>query len=685
MRFFLLSIAIFQASFTFAQSNSTMDEIVTTTQRRDSSADSVGNIAQINEQQLREIGLLHIQDALVRVPGVSFQQGNGQEYLPSIRSAVLTGAGACGGFLTAQDSIPLRAAGFCNVNELFEANTEQAASIEVIRGPSNALYGSNALQGVVNVLLPSSPSERLTSFGIELGANDYRREKLTLGNTFGNHGFIVNLNTTHDGGFRDDAYFDQQKLSVRHDYSGDSWEIATTFAATNLNQETAGFILGDKVYKDKDIAESNPNPEAFRDANSFRLYSRFERDFGNDTVLAITPYFRKTEMDFLQHFLPGTPLEENGQESIGAQITWYDDRSELVSWIAGIDIENTNSYLRETQSGTAPAFGSAPFRIRPQGKHYDYEVDAVQIAPYVNVDVRLTEKLLLNAGLRIELMNYEYNNKMIDGNTADDGTPCLDGCRYTRPADRDDDFTNRSPKIGLSYKFSESAQLFTNYTHGFRAPQATELYRLQASQNVADLDSEDAKSVEFGLRGRNRFVSYEAVVYGMKKDNVIFRDNSDFSNVDNAKTKHRGLELALSFQIFDNLNLATTLNYAKHEFDGTQFVSGTNVGGNELDTAPKHFGSTQLQWRFAESAGAELEWIHMGKYFTDTNNNNTYDGHEVLNLRTYWQLSPKIYLDFKVLNLLREEYAERADFAFGNDRYFPGEPRSAYIGAEIKF
>ncbi len=33
-----------------------------------------------------------------------------------------------------------------------------------------------------------------------------------------------------------------------------------------------------------------------------------------------------------------------------------------------------------------------------------------------------------------------------------------------------------------------------------------------------------------------------------------------------------------------------------------------------------------------------------------------------------------------VRNLLDERYAERADYAFGNERYFPGEPRAISIG-----
>src|SRR5690606_3285978 len=112
--------------------------------------------------------------------------------------------------------IPLRAAGFCNINELFEAFSEQAQRIEVIRGPSNALYGSNALHGVINVIMPRAPQQTEGRIGLELGSFDYRREELSYGGSSGRHGFLVNITATHDGSFRDDAGYDQQKLHLRH-------------------------------------------------------------------------------------------------------------------------------------------------------------------------------------------------------------------------------------------------------------------------------------------------------------------------------------------------------------------------------------------------------------------------------------------------------------------------------------
>src|SRR5690606_6463590 len=131
---------------------------------------------------------------------------------------------------------------------------------------------------------------------------------------------------------------------------------------------------------------------------------------------------------------------------------------------------------------------------------------------------------------------YDYDNRMVAGRTRDDGTECgFDGCRYSRPADREDSFDNWSPKIGLLYELADNHQLFATLATGFRAPQAVELYRLERAQQVADLDSERLDSLEIGLRGDTAKLRYEFTAYAMEKDNVIFRD-TDFFNVSNGRT-----------------------------------------------------------------------------------------------------------------------------------------------------
>lgn len=130
-----------------------IEEVVSSGSRSEKPlADQGGNLALLQDDELTFVKSTHFSELAVQVPGVNFSRNNGQEYLASIRSPIFTGSGACGAFLMAQDGIALRSAGYCNVNELFEAITEQAEPIEITGGPGSALYGSNALLGMVNVI-----------------------------------------------------------------------------------------------------------------------------------------------------------------------------------------------------------------------------------------------------------------------------------------------------------------------------------------------------------------------------------------------------------------------------------------------------------------------------------------------------------------------------------------------------
>jgi len=657
-------------------------------------ANMPGNTAVLNQDALKLINHTHIQESLARVPGANLARGNGQEYLPALRSPVLTGAGACGSILTAIDGIPLRAAGFCNINELFEAPTEQASKIEVVRGPGSALYGSNAMSGVINVVTPAAMTEPSYRLGLEGGPHDYARLTFSGSGSFtagdATHGLRADLMLAHDGGYRDDSGFDQQKLSLRYEYSADELSLTTTLLLSNLNQETAGYVVGTDAYKDSDLQDSNPNPEAYRDATSARFASRIEYTVDKRNRWVMTPYLRYTDMDFLQHFLPGDPLEENGQKSIGLQSAYFidlggEDEKPALTLATGVDLEYTDGFLKQSQD--APTQGSAFLQATiPAGQHYDYQVDALMIAPFVQATWALSDRWVLSAGLRYEMMDYDYDNRMLAGRTAGDGTPCgFGGCRYSRPADRDDRFENWSPKLGVLYHLDESHQLYLNLSHGFRAPQATELYRLQRDQVVADLDSEELDSLELGLRGSQQPFAYELIAFAMQKKNVIFRD-SDFFNVADGETQHWGIELGLSYRFDDKWDLAVAASYAEHEYNDDRVLNSVELDGNDMDSAPHHFSSVRLGWDFASGARTELEWLHQGGYYTDPENQHEYEGHDLLNLRSRWALNETLAVSARITNLTDREYAERADFSgFAGDRYFPGEPRSLYLGVEFGY
>ena len=673
-----------------------LDEIVVVAAKSEQQLRDVSsNVAFLSQEQLQSISHTHINEAMHRIAGAWISRGNGQEHLTAIRSPVLTGAGSCGAFLMAQDGVSLRAAGFCNVNELFESASELAGRIEVIRGPGSAIHGSNALHGVVNVITPApAPGKRAS---VEAGPWDYYRSKLHLSSD----SLRLDMSGTSDGGWKDESGFDQQKLLVKQVARQADASLTTTLAYTNLNQETAGFVQGDDAYKVASLRRSNPNPEAWRDARSLRLVSTWVRDWQSGS-LQIRPYLRSVDMQFLQHFLPGQPIEENGHDSIGVQSLWISNSDqpdqESSEWRVGLEFEITDGFLKETQLSPTISGIARLVATLPEGKHYDYEVDASMIALFAENRHLLGDKLVLTAGLRYEHMRYDYNNLMLDGNTRDNGMPCtfngVDGCRHYRPADRKDSFSNLSPKLGLVYSLDDRRQVYSQLARGFRAPQATELYRLQGGQSVSNIDSERLHSLELGYRGSSDSsemapsAAWDISLFVMRKSNFIFRD-SNRRNVDRGKTAHNGIEASIVWQLHDNWRLNGAFTWARHTYDNNPpNLANGNIKNNDIDTAPETLGSLAVTWVppvLTGSLNLELEWVHVGSHYTDPLNSNKYEGHNLLHLRGNWSPSGKYSTFFRIMNLTDQDYAERADFAFGNERYFVGTPLAVYLGASLNF
>ncbi len=517
----------------------------------------------ISEEELALVGHTHINEVMQQVPGAWIARGNGQESLIALRSPVLTGAGSCGAFLIAGDGISLRAPGFCNVNQLFDANTEQAGRIEVIKGPATALYGSNAMHGLINVL-SAAPSEAPDqNIAIEAGPYDYYRARYRYGNTWGAHGLSVRINGTTDGGYLDDAGYDQQKATLRHDYDSGLWHVSSVLDYANLNQETAGYIQGYKAYADEAIKRDNPNPEAYRDASSLRFHSAVSRSLDEANTLTITPYLRDNEMKFLQHFVPWQPVEENSQDSVGLRAALNTVFSGS-SWANGLEVEYTDGRLKEYQQDDFSP-------NQPAGVHYDYKVGATVAAAYSQWRGTISDDWELSAGLRLEYSYYDYDNKAGDGSAC---TPTASACRFYRPADRDDDFTDWSANAGASYSLTPDTVTYLRLANGFRAPQTAELYRLQGGQEEADLDSEELSNIELGLRGSWREqLEYDLSVYLMHKDNVIFQDSNRY-NVSGAKTRHYGAELSLDYRFAQAWYCRLDGTWASHTYDSRNQPAG---------------------------------------------------------------------------------------------------------------
>ncbi|MBM4218256.1 MAG: TonB-dependent receptor [Gammaproteobacteria bacterium] len=653
-----------------------LEEIIVTATRNPVALERyAGSATRIGPDTVELTDATHAAELVNRAAGAMIQRGSGQESLTALRSPVLTGAGACGAVLVLEDSIPIRPVGTCNVNELFEVNFEQAVAIEVLRGPGSVLYGSSAVHGIINVIPPRP--DQLPEFGVaaEYGSDAWRRLRLAGSRQDDGRGIGLAMIATDDGGWRDASGFEERKLYAAWATALGQGSLKLSVSGSNLDQETAGFIQGEDAYRDPAVARSNPVPEAYRDANSLRVAAQYADASGH----ALRFVLRRSRMDFLQHFLLGQPVEDNGQDSAGFLFTARPLALAGGELIAGADAELANSSLLQFQAGPTTGGPPAANEIRPAGKHYDYTVDSGVLAGYANWRRALAAEWSLEAGLRLEHARYDYDNRMIDGNTDEDGVPCPGGCLYARPADRTDEFTNLAPRIALLWSASDATTAYLSLARGFRAPEATELYRLQRQQTVANLDSETIDAAELGLRWRADAASLDLALFTMDKDDVILRDSAGF-NVSGGRTRHRGLEYQGDWAFAGDWLLSAAGTFANHEYRFTALVEqGEQItSGNDIDTAPRDIHALRLRYGGARLE-AELEWLWVGAYWANAANTARYGGHDVGNLRVAVEPARNWTATLRITNLLDTAYADRADFAFGSFRYFPGRGRAYFL------
>lgn len=649
-------------------------------------SENPGSVGNVGGEVLGIVQPTHINEAADRIAGTWISRGNGQEHLTAIRSPVLTGPGSCGAFLVLQDGIPTRPTGFCNVNQLFEINSEQAERIEVFRGPNSGVNGGNALHGIINVITPAVNAIASGSVRVEAGPNDYTR---LLSSYSDGNALRINAHIDHDDGYKEASGFDQQKANFKLAEQRDQWRQESLLELTNLNQETASYIDGPDTYKVDALKKANPHPQAFRDAQAIHGYSRWTTALDAGSELQITPYANASRMQFLQHFIRGTPLEKNGHEAVGVNtkikypLAASPTLAAAHTLVSGFNVEAAQVFVEQSQA--LPATPPSP--LFPAGEHYDFDVDLLSAAVFTEWDYAFSTNWQLISSARYDHQHYDYHSHAMP----------IDGSLYTPVPSRDDEAGEWGAQTGVLWQYNPRHNAYLTIARGFRLPQVAELYRLQGALPSELPGSEQMASIELGLRGQARplwgdQLWYETALFTMRKDDVILQD-SNRQYRGNGSTEHEGIELSISYWWTPALYLNLAATYAEHRYRDIERPLLSVVGeidGNLIDTAPRHLGSLQLGKTF-DWGLLEFELKHMGPYFLDPEQDWAYDGHRLMNLRGQYWLAVDTTLTLRVMNLADKAYAERADVRPATatleevPRYFVGEPRSLYLSIEKTF
>lgn len=162
------------------------------------------SVTLISQDEIQDQGAETLMDAMRNVPGVAINR-TGQ--LGAITSAFIRG-GNSNYDLVMIDGIPMN--DFGGALDLSPLPVDGVNSVEILRGPESALYGSNAVSGVINVVTDQGEGSPHFSFLGEGGSYDTYR--IATGGTGLEHGFswaysFARLQT--DGPVEDDTYWNQ--------------------------------------------------------------------------------------------------------------------------------------------------------------------------------------------------------------------------------------------------------------------------------------------------------------------------------------------------------------------------------------------------------------------------------------------------------------------------------------------
>ena len=452
-----------------------LEEIIVTAQKRESGLQSTPiSITGITGDMLAAEGVSNLQDLAGFVPGLVIGGNSGFEYPISIRgiSAASAGIGADSPAAVYVDGVYM---GRPNAG-MFQLVDIQR--IEVMRGPQGTLYGRNSVAGAI-AIYSKDPSEEQEVYasGTYTDLEEYQLEGSLSGPISENVGYRVsasyrdvdnwasnsdgrNVMGQDAGTVRGTLRFtptDRLDLRLRADYN----KVADPFVSKALN------ITNDPAVSNYDTFTSNENSFMHRDFWGTSLEMDYSFDGANLTSITayrehelVSQFDSDGTLDRLLFSGQGKGEREN-QTQFSQELRLASEGDNTLDWIVGAYYfeENTDYVLNLEIFSTAVNIGRFS-----TNKTTSYAV-------FGQLDWHLSESITATAGLRYsdEKKEFQFAQQAMPFDPVTAGSR-LESFKRTVPyEDLSDSWNDFTPKLGLSWQFSEDLMFYASVTKGFKS------------------------------------------------------------------------------------------------------------------------------------------------------------------------------------------------------------------------
>lgn len=594
--------------------------------------------------------------ALRSVPGVTLQQNGG----PGTVTSLFTRGGESDFTLVLIDGV--RANSFGGGLDLSQVPLDDVERIEVLRGSQSALYGSDAIGGVIQVITRSGgrPSAQAQ---IETGSRDMRRAS---GATTGEVNAVrwqAGANYFEDAGFtgrasngetvsNDDAQESQAtgSLGWRHARWGSDLQASVQYV--DSERGSPGAFGSDPAHRfggvdtvsrgtTRRIGGGARLVQPWFGASS-RIRQRIDVDVADYDLTFRSQFGTSDGNSHRAHARVQTDVAATAAVGFSGGVEWLGERG-------------GSTFI------TAGAAGAIPVERAVLGLFGEGRWNA-------------TDRATLTAGVRGERITRD----------ALPGDPLAFTPRPDFPGET---ITAINPKVAASVLLADRTRLRGSFGTGIRPPDAFEI----AFTDNSGLKPERSRSGEVGvsqgllgdavqLDGTVFFNAYRDLIIAVGRTfSGISRYRTD--NISNARA--RGAELSAAWRANTGVDVRGSYTFLDSEIlavSGSSAAPAPYAVGDALLRRPRHSGSVDATWsRPRGSAFAQLqvrgEALDAEPAFGPTGGLFANPGHTVVNLGGSWRPVKAVEVFARALNLFDRDYEEVLGF--------PAPGRTAYVGARF--
>lgn len=676
-RKFMMGILVFAVATAAGQDTSYTQLttiVVSANKLKEKRIESPVAISILSPKTIDETKAQRIDFLLNKVSGVYMPTIGNEQHMMSIRQPI----SLKGLYLYLEDGMPIRTSGLFSSNALIEMNSSNIHSIEIIKGPASALYGAEAIGGVVNILTTPVPSKAEAFISTQITNTGFKKLDLSWGAPTKTGGWMISAAwTDQKNGITEYSDFNKKALSVKRTFKvNEKLKGYQNLQYINYYTQMTGSLDSIKFFQKNFGSQQS---FTFRKIDALRFRQNLDYNWNTHSNTTFNFMYRNNTMDQNPAYLiasTANPTKFKGQVNsnhfdayvLDLQHVWSIPRLSSKIMLGGYwDITNQNlianyiDILKDTSIGKFTKF-TYPSR---DSLITNYNTQISNKAFYFNYIANLNKAIRLNMTMRYDNFEYLFNNLLPIG------TPSANNI-----------FTQFTPKLGLTYNQRKWGG-YLNYSKGFVPPQITEIYN---AIRVPYLLPQNFSNIEIGSWYQSKKLSAEISIYSLQgKNEIISVRQTDGVNLNqnSGATSHIGIEYQVRYQLAPSMDISIAGSNTKHTYLNTR-IKGVDVSGKEMNAAPNLFNNVSFNWKPTKLIRSSLEWIHQSAYYMDETNTTRYPGFNLLNARFGLQLK-KSEIWLNVLNLTNTYYSTMATKNFsvkGSSAYsyYLGEPRAITIG-----